>query len=155
VNGPSKVYRVGPTFWHDHVGRFEPEGHAVVVKEGRFCVYVELDSEGYDSLLGDAEFYRDGNAWGLDSEYGYLVKAAGRLHAALVAAGPPEDTSPEPSLAPPSPSGAQEGRTDRRGTSRLGWCLPGAENHDRCRHTVQTTHDGQPIVLTCSCDCHG
>lgn len=137
----TKVYRVSPTFWCDHVSRgLASEG--VVRSAGRFCVYVELDGVQYEELLADAVFYaEDGPGFDFD-DYRSLQESARRVRAVLTKEGPPEGST-----------GAGVSLVAGAG-SVFGWCLPGPEEaHSSCR--VQFFSEFDAREHRCACPCHG
>ncbi len=136
----TKVYRVSPTFWWDHVSR-GLASEEVVRSAGRFCVYVELDDEQYDELLADAVFYaEDGPGFDFD-DYRSLQESARRVRAVLAKEGPPEGST------------AAGVSSVAEGGSVFGWCLPGPEEaHSSCR--VEYFSEWSARHRRCACSCH-
>lgn len=139
----TRVYRLSPTFCNDHWSRDCGETDTIV-KEGKFCVYVRLDPQGYADMLSDAELYSDHTQFDPPQGFYHLAQSAKRVAAVLKQDGPPvEDTGPDQSLI----DNAEVKIT------RFGWCIQGDEaDHDGCRARFYSDFDGKLHV--CKCACH-
>jgi hypothetical protein len=85
----TQTYRVTAMFWEDHCQRDCAEiGTQIEVRRNSVYAYVQLDFEGWDDLLGDADYYADPT----DFEEGYesLCRSAAATVRLLKAQGPPQ-----------------------------------------------------------------
>lgn len=139
----SRIYRLSPTFCDDHWAR-DCGAKDVIIRRGKFCVYVRLDAEGYSDMLSDAELYSDHTHFDPPSQYKQLAQSAQRVVAVLEKAGPPEAaTGPDPAVV----DNAEVKET------RFGWCIPGDEaDHGSCKARFFSDFDGKLHV--CKCECH-
>ena len=138
----ANTYRIGPTFWDDHVDRDLDVGVSHVRSRGRYCVYITLDNEAYDELLSDARHYADPDS-GLRESMPTLSDAAKRVVKVLTEQGPPRLEH----------SVYIADQTVYRGVSS--WCQKHAvqePEHDRRFHTDKRTHP--PMLRICTCRCH-
>ena len=140
----SKTYRLSPTFCRDHWERDCGETDKIV-KEGKYCVYVQLDADGYADMLSDADLYSDHTHFDPPADFYKLAQSAKRVAKVLRAEGPPEPAATKPDPATVSDSDVK--------WTRFGWCSFGPEvAHDQCRVEFFSTFDN--TMHKCKCDCH-
>jgi hypothetical protein len=140
----TKVYRLSPTFCNDHWSR-DCGATDKITKEGKYCVYVELDEIGYQDMITDADLYSDPTHFDPPSDFRALAQSARRVLAVLRKEGPPD---------PPAPDTSELAKHAERKYIRFGWCTPGLEaDHANCRREVYQ-HELRQLMV-CKCECHG
>lgn len=133
----TKTYRLSPMFCNDHWSRDCGQTDKTV-KEGKYCVYVQLDADGYADMLSDAELYSDHTHFDPPEDFYKLAQSAKRVVKVLKQEGPPEAAPAEP-------------KPGRRLV--FGWCSPGPEAaHRSCPATAHVHTTGE--THTCTCECH-